>query len=92
MIRPISAADQRGLDWFVRWHELGCGLEVGGGGALDLKPPGGCSDPAVAGEILQLRQALLADELLAHAVKRVLLDYYRWEEAGGDTPFKGPQS
>src|SRR3546814_2131016 len=28
MKTPISAADQRGLDWFTRWAVLGCSLQV----------------------------------------------------------------
>lgn len=90
MTGPISAADQRGLDWFLRWHELDCGLEVAPDGNLELKPPPSCRDPAVAGEILAMRQRIHSDPLLAHAVGRVLLDYFRWEEAGGGTP-EGPQ-
>src|SRR3546814_1180396 len=39
MKTPISAADQRGFDWFTRWAVLGCSLQVDDTGNLKLIPP-----------------------------------------------------
>src|SRR3546814_18208537 len=67
MKTPISAADQRGLDWFTRWAVLGCSLQVDDTGNLKLiPPPSGCS-PDAARQILELRQSIQSDPLLAHA-------------------------
>lgn len=92
MSGPISAADQRGLDWFLRWAELGCGLGTNDDGNLKLTAPPSCTDPTVAAEILSMRQRIQTDPMLAHAVGRVLLDYFRWEDAGGLTPYRGPRA
>lgn len=78
---PMSAADQRGLDWFTRWVALGCNITSDDQGRLKLIPPSSCSSPDTARQILEMRQAIQGDALLAHAVGRVLLDYWRWEDA-----------
>lgn len=81
MNAPMSAADQRGHDWMQRWVELGCNLTVDGTGNIVLVPPGSCSSPAVAAEITGMRSSIQSDSLLAHAVGRALLNYWRWEDA-----------
>jgi hypothetical protein len=79
----MSAADERGLDWLTRWVGLGCNLTNDHEGHLVLIPPPSCTEPSVAAEITGMRNSIMSDPLLAHAVGRALLNYYRWENAGG---------
>jgi hypothetical protein len=78
MAEPISAVDQRGLAWMTRWALLGHEFAVDEQGRLNLIHDG--STEAVA-----LSEEVQADPLLAHAVGRAVIDFFRWEDAQEST-------
>jgi hypothetical protein len=87
---PISSADRRGLDWFTRWIGFGCDLSCDESGNLQLVAPRTAPKPEDLSEIMRMRSAIQSDPLLAHAVGRTLIDYWKWDAVvGGRVPGNG---
>jgi hypothetical protein len=74
MGEPISAVDRRGLAWMSRWASLGHEFAIDEQGRLNLIHDGSVAAVALSEEVQ-------SDPLLAHAVGRAVIGFFRWEDA-----------
>ena len=70
-----SSVDQRALDWLLDWNEAGGRVAITAEGNLEMFFAG---SPAMLDRLAKLQR----DPLMAQGLGRVILDFFRWEEAG----------